>query len=98
MLGQLERLAAHATPGPWYPAKNHTAYDGYGESVFSTEQTHNLDNNLAYITAACNSLPTLIAENAALKKHCEWLEQNLNLKNTVVDDLKNELRDALERC
>lgn len=40
----------------------------------------------------------LEAENAALKKHCEWLEQNLNLKNTVVDDLKNELRDALERC
>lgn len=37
----------------------------------------------------------LEAENADLKKHCEWLEQNLNLKNTVVDDLKNQLRDAL---
>ena len=49
-------------------------------------------NALAY---RCEELE---AENAALKKHCEWLEQNLNLKNTVVDDLKNELRDALERC
>ena len=40
----------------------------------------------------------LEAENAALKKHCEWLEQNLNLKNTVVDDLRNQLKAALERC
>jgi hypothetical protein len=39
----------------------------------------------------------LEAENAALKKHCEWLEQNLNLKNTVVADMRNQLKAALER-
>lgn len=46
----------------------------------------------------CEEGRKLEAENAALKKHCEWLEQNLNLKNTVVDDLRNQLQDALERC
>ena len=40
----------------------------------------------------------LEAENAELKKHCEWLEGNLDLKNTNITDLKNQLRDALESC
>jgi hypothetical protein len=78
-LEELERLAAQATPGPWTLEKNHTAYDAWGESVFSTEQTHNLDNNLAYIVAACNAVPDLIAENRALRERVRELEQELEV-------------------
>ena len=60
-LDELERLRKAATPGPWgVSQKNSTAYDNYGDSVCYTQQTHNLQNNLAYIVAACNAVPRLI--------------------------------------
>lgn len=60
-LDELERLRKAATPGPWgVSQKNSTAYDNYGDSVCYTQQTHNLQNNLAYIVAACNAVPMLI--------------------------------------
>ena len=60
-LDKLMRLHAAATPGPWKVEKNHTAYDSWGDSVCYTQQCHNLDNNLAYIVAACNAIPELVA-------------------------------------
>lgn len=90
-LTELERLAALATPGPWYPEKNHTAYDTYGDSVFSTQQTHNLDNNLAYIVAACNAVPELVkmyreADDEAADANSAWQKvrrENLALRERV---------------
>ena len=60
-LDELMRLRVAATPGPWKAEKNHTAYDSWGDSVCYTQQCHNHDNNLAYITAACNAVPELVA-------------------------------------
>lgn len=60
-IDELMRLRYAATPGPWKAEKNHTAYDSWGESVCYTQQCHNHDNNLAYITAACNAVPELVA-------------------------------------
>lgn len=58
---ELERLSEAATPGPWdVNQKNLTVYDNYGDSVCDTQQTHNAQNNLAYIVAACNAVPRLI--------------------------------------
>lgn len=60
-LDELERLRKAATPGPWdVSQKNSTVYDNYGDSVCDTQQTHNSQNNLAYIVAACNAVPMLI--------------------------------------
>ena len=58
---ELERLSEAATPGPWdVNQKNLTVYDNYGDSVCDTQQTHNAQNNLAYIVAACNAVPRLV--------------------------------------
>lgn len=60
-LHELERLREAATPGPWdVNQKNLTVYDNYGDSVCDTQQTHNAQNNLAYIVAACNAVPRLV--------------------------------------
>lgn len=60
-LHELERLREAATPGPWdVNQKNLTVYDNYGDSVCDTQQTHNAQNNLAYIVAACNAVPILV--------------------------------------
>lgn len=60
-LDELERLRKAATPGPWdVSQKNSKVYDNYGDSVCDTQQTHNSQNNLAYIVAACNAVPKLI--------------------------------------
>ena len=60
-LDELERLRKAATPGPWdVSQKNSTVYDNYGDSVCDTQQTHNAQNNLAYIVAACNAVPRLV--------------------------------------
>lgn len=60
-LDELERLMKAATPGPWdVSQKNSTVYDNYGDSVCDTQQTHNSQNNLAYIVAACNAVPRLV--------------------------------------
>lgn len=77
-LEELERLHKAATPGPWTLEKNHTAYDAWGESVFSTEQTHNLDNNLAYIVAACNAVPLLSARVRELERDRELYRERLH--------------------
>lgn len=60
-LEELLRLSEAATPGPWdISQKNSTCYDDYGDSVCDTQQTHNSENNLAYIVAACNAVPKLV--------------------------------------
>ncbi|WP_303327562.1 hypothetical protein [Bilophila wadsworthia] len=60
-LDELERLRKAATPGPWdVSQKNSTVYDNYGDSVCDTQQTHNSQNNLAYIVAACNAVPRMV--------------------------------------
>lgn len=60
-LEELLRLSEAATPGPWdISQKNSTCYDDYGDSVCDTQQTHNSENSLAYIVAACNAVPKLV--------------------------------------
>lgn len=74
-LDELMRLRAAATPGPWKAEKNHTAYDSWGDSVCYTQQCHNHDNNLAYITAACNAVPELVARIRELEEQRDWMAQ-----------------------
>jgi hypothetical protein len=81
-LDELERLAAQATPGPWVTEDlyNITHYDKAHEwhgIVIQADICGKMipsEANVAYIVAACNSLPTLIAENRALQERVRELE------------------------
>lgn len=78
-LDELERLAAQATPGPWkVTGKLLPEYITDANPnrkiarILRTPRTHK--ENAHYIVAACNSLPTLIAENRALRERVRELE------------------------
>ena len=99
-LEELERLAAQATPGPW--AANNWGRVWYTSSHDSKRlvcdtMRNTVRNpkswraNARLIAAMRNSVPELIAENRALQERVRELEA----ENA---DLKNQLRDALERC
>lgn len=92
-LEELERLAALATPGPWR-VESEVCRDSMGlfwpiTSIEGAEDnvTENVTTgDAAYIVAACNSLPGLIAENRALRERVrelerqrEWLAYHLGL-------------------
>lgn len=89
-LDELERLRKAATPGPWdVSQKNSTVYDNYGDSVCYTQQTHNSQNNLAYIVAACNAVPSLI-------DMIEYLAGRLCDENHGDNDFDRKMQDAFE--
>lgn len=85
-LEELERLAKAATPGPWkhrgFGMQSNVVFTDY-TTVCSTNSL-NMPHDAAYIVAACNAVPELIAR-----------VRELEAENA---DLKRQLRDALERC
>jgi hypothetical protein len=79
-LEKLERLAAQATPGPWEVV----ASDKYTFTVAilppdfpQTQLVGRIrdEQDAAYIVAACNAVPELIAENRALQEQVRELER-----------------------
>ena len=86
-LEKLERLHAEATPGPWTQRGNFI-FCAQNKRLAYVEAERALDlQTAAYIVAACNSLPALIAElkaaraeNGELKRHSEWLERKLQIR------------------
>ena len=89
-LDELERLSWAATPGTWdVSQKNSTVYDNYGDSVCDTQQTHNSQNNLAYIVAACNAVPMLI-------DMIEYLAGRLCDEDHGDNDFDGKIQDAFE--
>lgn len=79
-LRELERMAKEATPGPWKV----TVSDKYGFTVAilppdfpQTPLVGRIRNeqDAAYIIAACNAVPGLIAENRALRERVQELER-----------------------
>ena len=86
-LDKLERLAKAATPGPWEGRGNHI-FCANNKRLVYVEAERALDlQTAAYIVAACNAVPELIAElkearaeNGELKRHSEWLERKLQLR------------------
>lgn len=102
-LEELERLAAQATPGPWF----HTTCDMVGttESFFDEdflcvcrtdvpeENKHSTDN-AAYVVAACNAVPELIAENRALQERVQELEAQRAYLAKLLGDLCTAQKDG----
>lgn len=74
-LDELERLANAATPGPWVGRGNYI-FCANKKRLAYVEAERALDvQTAAYIVAACNAVPELIAENRALKEKVRELER-----------------------
>ena len=79
-LDELERLANAATPGPWR-VESEVVRDSMGlfwpiSSIEGTEDnvTENVTTgDAAYIVAACNAVPELIAKVRELERQRDWL-------------------------
>lgn len=81
-LEELELLAKAATPGPWRhdPDENFLDHDCQiikGDTVFVCEFV--TEANAAYIVAACNAVPELIARVRELERQRDWLADRLTL-------------------
>lgn len=84
-LVEWERLANEATDGPWvYGENNCDVYDVYSEhdpedvdAVCSDMLFPNSKNDAAFIAAAREAVPRLIAEVRRLQDRCDTLEDML---------------------
>ncbi len=87
-LEELERLAAQATPRPWEVKHLRTNHEFvFAQAPDCDMVFHAREEDVQYITAACNAVPELIAElkearaeGGELKRHSEWLERKLQLR------------------
>lgn len=116
-LNELERLHAEAAGTP-YKAKGDWIYAqsvSHKRTFSRRPMAYTIDNRdgrykptetAAYIVAACNAVPELIAElkeareeNGELKRHSEWLERKLQLRidnNAALVRFVEELESKLK--
>jgi hypothetical protein len=94
-IDELERLAKAATPGPWKDKSFKRNYDwgvicSGGKRIAQCTSADVTDErkrvtfeeklaNAAYIAAACNAVPELIAKNRALQERVRELERELEV-------------------
>jgi hypothetical protein len=80
-LNELERLSKVATPRPWNQGDyvSDAIFSDHGMILFDDcLRRRNWINNIAYIVAACNTVPDLITEYRALQKKVQKLEQQMD--------------------
>ena len=107
---EIEALAKAATPGPWTirAGSASTVHDAEGDyeiaETFTGEQfTTNMGNNAAFIAAARNALPLLLAEVRALKEKLSRADFGWGLARGEAEILRAKVadersaRDAAER-
>lgn len=103
-LAELERLAGEATPGPWVVAWNGDgkvsgvtpALDAVhdGEVFFAKNlERDGLARDCAYIVAACNAVPELLAEIKRLREYEAFVVEMVRLAG-----MHNEPPRPCERC
>ena len=86
---KLEALAKAATPGPWKqgPYVPDGIFSAEGMILFDDcTRRRNFTNNIAYITAACNAVPELIARVRELERQREWLAKKCEELSDDVED------------
>ena len=95
-LEKLERLHAEATPGPWTQRGNFI-FCAQNKRLAYVEAERALDlQTAAYIVAACNSLPDLIAENRALQERVQTLEREIGDCNSEVSYWREEYEGEVQ--
>lgn len=79
-IDKLEALAKAATPGPWEMKTLPTNRDFHyaaSNNISSGMVCYGSAKDTAYIVAACNAVPELIAENRVLKGQVQRLEMRV---------------------
>ena len=95
-LDKLERLHAEATPGPWTQRGNFI-FCAQNKRLAYVEAERALDlQTAAYIVAACNSLPDLIAENRALQERVRELERERELCQELLHDSWHQTEQCID--
>ena len=99
-LDELMMLREAATPGTWkVNIGDFESEDGYGTVTapyveadgkticvpFDRDpEDENDENDAAYIVAACNSVPELVARIRDLERLCEQQQHRLDLKSAII--------------
>lgn len=96
-LERLERLAKAATPGPWVVAHLCTnANFVFAQAPDCDMVFHAREEDVQYITEACNSAPELIVENRALRERVAEYSAELAVLLGVKHDLEQRVRELEE--
>lgn len=100
-LGELERLAKAATPGPWI-YKQDDAFPGEDLREIRTPHSHfissfAIEHDAAYIVAACNAVPELIAENRTLRERAQMRQELVEQYEKDIASLRQKVRELEER-
>lgn len=102
-LDELERLAKAALFLPWKVTKDLEKWRGARYEIETWKGRHvgnvcngNAKDDAAYIVAACNSLPTLIAENRALRERVRKLERERELCQELLHDSWNQTEQCID--
>lgn len=80
-LDELERLAKAATPGPWeyrLVGRQANIIMADTEPLCATKYSHNKSHDAAYIVAACNAVPELVARIRELERQREFFIEALD--------------------
>lgn len=103
-LEELERLAAQATPGPWEVGEFAGIHNGFEGVAMAYAGNSKMNENAAYIVAACNAVLSLIArlrglelKNSHLSNLVEGLEEHTDILRAKVSELEKQ-RDFLAKC
>ena len=92
-LDELMRLRTDATHGPWkfYVQTGrvvHTTLHGKTRIIADCVRLYNptgrAKKNAAYITAACNAVPELVARIRELERMCEQQQHRLDFKSAII--------------
>ena len=106
-LEELERLATQVMPAPWETKETveyhgsfvrnalYLSVDGWTRAILFNHLAVE-KKSAAYIVAACNSLPELIAENRALQERAQMRQELVEQYEKDIASLRQKVRE-LER-
>ena len=93
-LARLEKLALRATAVPYHYFEN-SLRDGHGNQIAEITQDHDDFahdiHDTAYIAAACNAVPALVAEVRRLRRNYECSEKSLQRHEHMVAELMEKV-------
>lgn len=101
-LDELERMAKRVDPLPWklnLHMGKVVRYTEHGNERFIadclrvTKRDAHCKRNAAYIVAACNSLPDLIAENRALQERAQMRQELVEQYEKDIARLRQKVRE-----
>lgn len=83
-LDELMKLREAATPGPWEHKIDDAFDDPSIHDITPYVASCVKPDNAAYIVAACNAVPELVARIRELERLCEQQQHRLDFKSAII--------------